>query len=237
MKKIEGLASFKRKDILEIGCGNGRLTFQYAKSANEVVAIDPSAKAVAEARRNTPKHLASKISFRIGRGEGLSFPNESFDIVFFSWSLCCADVPAMGKALDEAWRVLRRKGLLVNIQPSLHQPFHKGMVSYLLERDSGPGAGDEGERQARLALRIASLVERKFDLVAEGEFPVYSYYDSAVEALRDFVAQRGVKFGELNQETKRRIHEIINSIKTRRGVRTQENAVVTVLRKTPTGRT
>ncbi|MBI3859059.1 MAG: class I SAM-dependent methyltransferase [Thaumarchaeota archaeon] len=231
MKMIRNHASLTGKDILEVGCGNGRLTFQYAASTRSVVALDASNKAIAEARKNTPGALKGKLSFRVGRGESLAFPNESFDLVFFSWSLCCADIPAMGKALDEAWRVLRPQGVLVNIQSSLHQPFHKGMISYLMERNSGPYIKDEGDRQARLALRHASVVDRKFGFAAEREFPVFSYYDTVGEALKDVVTQNGYDPKDLSKETKKRILEILTSMKRKTGVKIEENAVLTVLKK------
>lgn len=170
LELLEKYATFKDRDVLEVGCGNGRLTLQYAGSAKSVTAIDASARAIAEARKAAPKGLAERLRFRVGRGESLGLADGSVDIVFFAWSLCCTDVPAMGKALDEAWRVLRRKGLLLNLQPSLYQPFHNGAVFYLIDRYSGPTVGDEGERQARLALRYASLIEGMFDFVAEEEF-------------------------------------------------------------------
>ncbi len=231
IRELKGLVSFKDKDVLEIGCGNGRLTFQYAGQANKVTAIDPSTRAISEARKKLPKELVSRISFRVGRGENLGFPNEIFDVVFFAWSLCCADGPTMGKVMDEAWRVLRRKGLLVNIQASLHQPLQRGIVSYLIERNSGPADWSLGDRQARLALRHAAFVEHHFDLVSEREFPVYSYYGSTSQALKNIAGQSGVDYEGLNRETKRRIREILDSLKTKHGIRTQENAVLTILRR------
>src|SRR5437879_11009628 len=108
----------------------------------------------------------------------MDFPDESFDLVFFTWSLCCADIPAMGKALDEACRVLKPKSILLNMQASLHQPFHKGMISYLLSRNWGPSSEDESDRHSRLALRYASLVQRKFDLIGDDEFPFKKYQHS-----------------------------------------------------------
>lgn len=234
----ERYVSFEDSDVLEIGCGSGRLTFQYAALAKSVVAIDPSAKAIAQAKNSTPKNLARRLNFHVGRGERLSFPNESFDLAFFTWSLCCTDIPAMGKALDEAWRVLRQKGMLANIQPSLHQPFRRGLVSYLIDRNSGPSIEDEADRQARLALRHASLVERRFDFIAEEEFPVYTYYDTVDDALEQITAQRRENYRALDRGTRRRIREIITSMVTKKGVRSQENAVLTILRKVssvPTG--
>jgi len=161
----------------------------------------------------------------------MDFLDESFDLVFFSWSLCCADIPAMGKVLDEACRVLKPKSILLNIQASLHQPFHKGMISYLLSRNWGPSSEDESDRHSRLALRYASLVQRKFDFIAEEEFPVNTYYDSVDEVLREVTAGRKEDYRALDREAKQHLREIISSLKTRKGVRIQENAVLTVLRK------
>ena len=202
IKLIEKYATFKGKDVLEVGCGNGRLTFQYAASTRSVHAIDASARDLAEARKAIPKSLARKIRFRVGRGESLHLEDESVDLVFFAWSLCCTDVPAMGKAIDEASRVLRRKGTLLSMQPSLYQPFPYGMVDYLIDRNSAPTIEDEGEKHARLALRHASLVEGKFDFIAEEEFPIYVYYDSIRERMRQIRADAGERFKELDGQNK-----------------------------------
>ncbi len=230
--KVLRHVSFSGKSVLEIGCGDGRLTFQYAPRAKTVVGIDPSASSISDAKKSIPRNLAQKVRFRVGRGEQMSFPDESFDLVFFTWSLCCADIPAMSKALDEACRVLKPKGILLNIQASLHQPFRKGIISYLLSRNWGPAAAeDEADRGSRLALRYASLVQRKFDFVTEEEFPVYTYYDSVKAVLKEATRGRKEDWRALDRKTKLKIREIISSMKTRKGVRVQENAVLTILRK------
>jgi len=231
LKELKKYATFRGKEVLEVGCGEGRLTFQYAAEAKRVTALDASGRDIAEARRSAPKGLANKLKFRVGRGESLHIPDNSVDLVFFSWSLCCTDVPAMGKALDEAWRVLRRRGTLLSIQPSLYQPFRYGMIDYLMDRNSAPTIEDEGEKQARLALRHASLVEGKFDFVGEEEFPTFTYYGTVREFLREIRTDRGQNFRELDRGTKLRILEIIDSMKTGRGVRVQENAILTALGK------
>ena len=219
------------KDVLEVGCGDGRLTFQYADLTKKVTGLDPSKDEVSSARRATPKRLASRVSFVVGRGENLQFPDESFDVVFFSWSLCCTDIPAMGKALDQAWRVLRPGGVLASMQASLHQPFLEGMISYMMQRNSAPGINDESDKQARLALRHSSLVERRFDLVVEDEFPIFDYYSSIKGALEEYSLRNGVEYGTLSNETRQGIREILASMRTRRGIRAEQNAVLTTLRK------
>ena len=73
--------------MLEVGCGNGRMTWLYAGSAGYVAGIDPAADRVATALRECPSALRSKTAFAQARAESLPFPNESFDPVIISWTL------------------------------------------------------------------------------------------------------------------------------------------------------
>src|SRR5439155_7363017 len=59
---------FEGRDILEIGCGDGRMTFKYAASAKSVVGIDPNVNSGEIAKNNIPIAMASKLEFRIGNG-------------------------------------------------------------------------------------------------------------------------------------------------------------------------
>ena len=234
IKVARKYVTFDKKDVLEVGCGEGRLTFQYAPETKRVTAIDPSRKAILSARKKVPKDLVGVLKFRVGRGEDLDFPDESFDLVFFTWSLCCTDISVMGKAVREAWRVLRPRGLLVSIQPSLQQPFHSGMAGYLIDRNFGPvPQEDDAYAKSRLALKHSSLVERRFALVAEDEFPNYTYYGTERELLKSFLAGKKERYRVLDREAKEHVREAIrgSGVKTSRGIRTQETAVLTVLRK------
>jgi 16S rRNA A1518/A1519 N6-dimethyltransferase RsmA/KsgA/DIM1 with predicted DNA glycosylase/AP lyase activity len=68
--------------VLEVGCGDGRLTLRYAHEAASVVAIDPDADAVADLRRDLPAVDARAIGI-----EDLALADHSIDIVLFAWSL------------------------------------------------------------------------------------------------------------------------------------------------------
>src|SRR5438552_4555802 len=46
---IERFVSLRRKRVLEVGCGDGRLTLQYASSASSVLAFDPDPLSIDEA--------------------------------------------------------------------------------------------------------------------------------------------------------------------------------------------
>ena len=73
--------------VLEIGCGDGRLTRRLGGAARSVVAIDPDAEEIARASRMIPVHLRGKVRFEVGSGETLRFRDRSFPAVVLSWSL------------------------------------------------------------------------------------------------------------------------------------------------------
>jgi ubiquinone/menaquinone biosynthesis C-methylase UbiE len=74
------------KNILEIGCGKGTLTWQYAGLAWNVVGIDPAAADILQAKTDAPAS-PSNTSFVRAKGEALPFPPGSFDVVLFASSL------------------------------------------------------------------------------------------------------------------------------------------------------
>jgi 2-polyprenyl-3-methyl-5-hydroxy-6-metoxy-1,4-benzoquinol methylase len=78
--------SFAGKRVLEIGCGNGRLTWRFADLAARVVAIDPDAEDVALAIQARPPHLRERVEFHVGTIQEFE-SSERFDLALLSWSL------------------------------------------------------------------------------------------------------------------------------------------------------
>ena len=73
--------------MLELGCGDGRLTPGIARDAASVLAFDPDAEAVERARQSLPAELAQRVSYRVASGKEIELEPVSFDLVVFSWSL------------------------------------------------------------------------------------------------------------------------------------------------------
>jgi len=84
---LDRLLPLTDKRLLEIGCGDGRLTRALAERAASVVAIDPNRRAIAKARRTLPRGLRGRVRFDVGRAESLPYPDGAFDAVIFSWAL------------------------------------------------------------------------------------------------------------------------------------------------------
>ncbi len=84
------MVDFRGQNVLEIGCGDGRLTWRYAGRAAHVTAIDPAAARIALAKEHLPPALHGRVEFRSVAFEdfaAFSAP-AAFDIVILSWSLC-----------------------------------------------------------------------------------------------------------------------------------------------------
>jgi ubiquinone/menaquinone biosynthesis C-methylase UbiE len=73
--------------VLELGCGDGRLTFRFADRAASVLAVDPEAQAIGRAREALRPGLAERVTFAVCGAEGVDAPPASFDLALFSWSL------------------------------------------------------------------------------------------------------------------------------------------------------
>ncbi len=83
------LVDFSGQHVLEIGCGDGRLTWRYADRAGYVMAIDPDAERIARARENMPHELRGHVELHHISFEDFANSSKSstFDSMISSWSL------------------------------------------------------------------------------------------------------------------------------------------------------
>jgi ubiquinone/menaquinone biosynthesis C-methylase UbiE len=79
--------SFTGQRVLEIGCGDGRLTWLYADQAAHIVGIDPDADDIALAIQTCPPRLRERAEFRVGTIQEFDPPAKKFDRAILSWSL------------------------------------------------------------------------------------------------------------------------------------------------------
>jgi len=84
---LHRLTDFGGQKVLELGCGDGRLTIGIAADAASVLAFDPDAGAVDRARRSLPPEFADRVAYRVAAGDAIEVESHSFDLVVFSWSL------------------------------------------------------------------------------------------------------------------------------------------------------
>ena len=86
-KYLHKFADFRNRRVLEIGCGEGRMTWQYAKSTQTTIGIDPDPDALRIANVDRPSDLEDKALFACAASEYLPFSKETFDMAVLAWSL------------------------------------------------------------------------------------------------------------------------------------------------------
>jgi predicted RNA methylase len=82
---VRELTDLRGKRVLEMGCGDGRFTYLYARDAAYVLGVDPDRNEIREARRARPRELRQRVQFRVART--IAPPRRRFDVALFSWSL------------------------------------------------------------------------------------------------------------------------------------------------------
>lgn len=87
IKILRKYADLTDKRVLEIGCGEGRLTWQYAKRADSTIAIDLDHDSLRVAKVDRPYDLEGKVHIACADSHDLPFSKEKFDIAILAWSL------------------------------------------------------------------------------------------------------------------------------------------------------
>ncbi len=174
--------AFTGKTILEIGCGDGKISVLLAKGSDRYIAIDPDEEKIEQAALIQPEDdpALGRPEFRVGSGYDLPFPDNSVDLVLFTLSLHHQD---SGRALDEAFRVLIPGGHVLVLEPSDDGQFQK--CCHLFNNETRVlEAARQGIRQSRFR-RIKAF---RFSVTAEfqGLEDIFSYYfDREKEASGD----------------------------------------------------
>jgi SAM-dependent methyltransferase len=82
--RLVDFSAWRGKDVLDVGCGAGVEVVRFAKAGARVTGVDIAASAVELTRQNLEQHglLDGNAQVKVGDGEALPFPDNSFDFVF-----------------------------------------------------------------------------------------------------------------------------------------------------------
>jgi 2-polyprenyl-6-hydroxyphenyl methylase/3-demethylubiquinone-9 3-methyltransferase len=118
------------KKVLDVGCGGGLLSEEFARAGAQVFGIDLSLSSIAIAKAHA-EASGLKIDYRVSAAEAIGYRDEYFDIVV------CADilehVDDLPKTISECSRVLRRDGRLFFLTENKNL-LSKIIMIHLLER-------------------------------------------------------------------------------------------------------
>lgn len=87
LSALRRLSTLDGRRVLELGCGDGRLTYQYAPMAEFVLAVDADEERITEALEARPAELAERVRFEAVGAAEVDAPPRSFDVALFSSSL------------------------------------------------------------------------------------------------------------------------------------------------------
>jgi SAM-dependent methyltransferase len=233
-----GFVELDGRRVLEIGSGDGRLTWRYADKTQHVTAVEPFSPAVARAEAQLPQELRGHVTLRRAAfGEfAATSASSTFEVAILSWSLCCMSREDMVPALEEAHRLLTPNGTLIDIHPisgTAEIEVHRaGMVVYAEPASASP---DEGELRAEEALAQV-VADGLFVAEDRAEFDFRIYATSAPE-LRDYLADADAHSNQADDEPgdafTSELYERLERIATEEGkseVAYHERAVLTRLR-------
>lgn len=145
----EWVCSQATGDVLEIAVGTGR-NLRFYPPGIRLTGIELSSKMLDIARERAHT-LGREADLRVADAQQLDLPDESFDTVVCTLSLC--SIPDDGRAVAEMWRVLRPGGHLLLLEHVRSPSRVVRMVQWLFERVTVPLEGDHQLREPLRHLR------------------------------------------------------------------------------------
>lgn len=176
VKKL--LPYWENKVVLDVGCGTGFQSVQFAASASMIIAIDLSEQLIRRARNKINKLGQKKIFFLKGDATNIPLRNNSVDYVS-SYGEVIGHIPEYEKAIAEMGRVCRPGGI-VTIE--YDNKWHLGLLyewRTLLNAIRTPSKGD-----LRVWTYEYMKFEKKVDLI---------YKTFAFSEIRSFLEENGLE--------------------------------------------
>jgi ubiquinone/menaquinone biosynthesis C-methylase UbiE len=124
-KIISKIRNRKNLDVIDIGTGVGNLIPLLEKNFKSVYALDFSEQMLKIAEKNVKNAKIAKKDMR-----DLSGLYNKFDLAFAVNSVLMPSINDIKTSLKEIRKVLRRKGMLIAVFPSLEAVLYKAMLAY-----------------------------------------------------------------------------------------------------------
>jgi SAM-dependent methyltransferase len=212
---------FAGSDVLDVGCGHGRLVRDLTALGARVTGIEISEQQLAAARAADD---GAGARYLVGRAESIPLADDSLDLVVFRASLHHVPIAQMLPALREARRVLRAGGHVYAAEPLASGDFY-ALVSIVDDEGDVRDAAQRALAHAETA-GLTHVATEEYELEAlVGGLDTLRRRMVAVDPARAaaFDAQRDElerRFGELGEpaEDGRRFTEMMRAVVLRNPV-------------------
>jgi ubiquinone/menaquinone biosynthesis C-methylase UbiE len=108
LPQLVDFGGFSNQTLLEVGCGIGTDLVRFARGGARATGVDLSQTAIDLAARNVELHGLKPVELRVGNGEALPYPDNTFDHVYAHGVIQYTADPA--QLVRECHRVLRPGG-------------------------------------------------------------------------------------------------------------------------------
>lgn len=86
-RALDALVDLNGRSVLEIGAGDGRLTWRLAERARSVLALEAQEREVLRARAAMSADLKRRVRFVLADATSYPYPRNRFDVAVLSHSL------------------------------------------------------------------------------------------------------------------------------------------------------
>ncbi len=120
---IKRIISLKDKKVLDLGCGTGRMTFEFAKLCKKVVGVDFSENLLHIAKNYRDKNNVKNADFILSDLENYR-TDEKFDVIFMGGVLMCIENKNIPLIIKKISNFLEQEGIVITRDTiSLTEPF------------------------------------------------------------------------------------------------------------------
>ena len=157
IKELRSLIDFKNKEILEIGCGDGRITAMLKRKDNNILAIEPDKEQLKLARKKV-----AGVKFQVGTMSNFK-TKKKFDLIIFSMSFHHVPVRSKRVVIEKAKSLLTESGEIWLIEPAIDGQVCK-IVMTLVPAE-------------RKRIEAANKVIKEFKILKKKSIELNWYYD------------------------------------------------------------
>lgn len=204
-KYLHKFADLKDKHILEVGCGEGRLTWKYANASKSIIGFDVDKDAIRIAQADAVINASQHVLFFNANAKHIPLAKETFDIALGSLSLCCIADEDKIDALNETRRLLKPNGIFIDLralESNWQVEVCDSAQSQITGRLNDSPGGVEHDEGAFKAMREVES-KRWYIKEKEEEFDFFYYWDTPSE-MKEFMEDEWEGFEKIDEDVYRK---------------------------------